>query len=79
MGKSTKKVEKVESGNGYLGDSSQGGAIYAPGKHPKDRQLASKKELESTVVAPILPAEEPVEEVGHEEASTIETDLPAVE
>lgn len=40
------KSKKVESDNGFLGVSPQGAAIFAPGKHPKERQMADKAALE---------------------------------
>lgn len=64
-------AEKVKSDNGFEGVSSQGAAIYAPGKHPRDRQLADKRAAESAA-APVVPAEEAKPEEGHEEMATVE-------
>jgi len=62
--KDKKPAEKAYD-NGFRGVSPQGAAIFAPGMHPKERQLASKNATPEEPVMhsePSVPAEVPVEE-----------------
>lgn len=75
MSKKKDKPVVSEHDNGFRGVSPFGAAIFAPGRHPKDRQLADKKAAEEGVVTPAEPevevpvseetvAAEPVEEAA---------------